>query len=100
MDEYTFMTTGNTNAFVAEIVDIRAKALKLINGYEGRMFSWPLDGYGGDMGYWLHVSILRDWSREREEYDSFARTWLADDRNILMCMLAVERQRRQRLEAK
>lgn len=90
---YAFISKGDARLMLAEVEEVRSRAQKLVSvhDYADGGFSWPLDSFGGRMGYWLHVGILQSWDY-KGSYREFALKWLEIDANILLCLLAVERQ--------
>jgi hypothetical protein len=93
-EKFRFIGKGDVRLLLDEVGETRGKALGLIANHKGGSFSWPLDAFGGRLGYWLHVSIVQAWNEEerRTDYAEFAEKWLSNDTNILLCLLALERQ--------
>jgi hypothetical protein len=92
---YLFIGKGDASLLLVEVQQVRERAQKLVNERGLRLlrgFSWPLDAFGGRLGYWLHVGIVQTWNREVDSYTVHALRWLESDTNILLCLLAVERQ--------
>jgi hypothetical protein len=85
--------SGDARKLLDEVAAARERALALIATHKGGPFSWPLDSFGGRLGYWLHVGIVQAWNEEdrRTPYAEFAARWLASDTNVLLALLAVER---------
>jgi hypothetical protein len=92
--DLSFLHSGDARKLLADVEAARTKAMGLIDSHVGGPFSWALDAFRGRLGYWLHVSIVQAWNEEerRTPYATFAKGWLADDRNVLLAVLATERQ--------